>query len=150
MVVKHDSPMTRRRPWPPNDKCQEQPSLAMAFHGLPGRSLDATVTRRNGDEMRLSRSVSAKAALACCSSLTTLALAVSTFAVEATNYMPVSHHLTSHYRPVDPPTAPAPAATGPFWPNFGSYVPAPRKPETDGLSRNPEDCAGYGCIDNGG
>jgi hypothetical protein len=22
--------------------------------------------------------------------------------------------------------------------------------ETDGLSRNPEDCASYGCIDNGG
>ena len=32
----------------------------------------------------------------------------------------------------------------------GSYVPAPRKPETDGLSRNPDDCVKYGCIDNGG
>ena len=32
----------------------------------------------------------------------------------------------------------------------GSYVPAPRKPETDGLSRNPDDCAKYGCIDNSG
>jgi hypothetical protein len=30
-----------------------------------------------------------------------------------------------------------------------SYVPAPRKPETDGLSRNPDDCIAYGCIDNG-
>jgi hypothetical protein len=32
----------------------------------------------------------------------------------------------------------------------GSYVPAPRKPETDGLSRNPDDCVKYGCIDSGG
>ena len=32
----------------------------------------------------------------------------------------------------------------------GSYVPAPRKPETDGLSRNPDDCLKYGCIDNSG
>ena len=117
-----------------------------AARAILGRDRNAS----EGSEMRLSRSVSAKAALACCSSLTTLALAVSTFAVEATNYMPVSHHLTSHYRPVDPPTAPAPAATGPFWPNFGSYVPAPRKPETDGLSRDREDCVSYGCIDNGG
>src|SRR5271167_4328268 len=31
-----------------------------------------------------------------------------------------------------------------------SYVPAPREPETDGLSRNPADCVKYGCIDNGG
>jgi hypothetical protein len=30
------------------------------------------------------------------------------------------------------------------------YVPAPQEPETDGLSRNPDDCAKYGCIDNGG
>jgi hypothetical protein len=35
-------------------------------------------------------------------------------------------------------------------PSSGSYVPAPRKPETDGLSRNPDDCVKYGCIDNGG
>jgi hypothetical protein len=34
--------------------------------------------------------------------------------------------------------------------SLGSYVPAPRKPETDGLSRNPDDCAKYGCIDNSG
>ena len=33
---------------------------------------------------------------------------------------------------------------------FGSYVPAPRKPETDGLSRNRADCVKYGCIDSGG
>jgi hypothetical protein len=32
----------------------------------------------------------------------------------------------------------------------GSYFPAPRKPATDGLSRNPDDCVKYGCIDNGG
>jgi hypothetical protein len=43
------------------------------------------------------------------------------------------------------PAAPA------FFPfdSSGSYVPAPWKPETDGLSRNPDDCAKYGCIDNG-
>ncbi len=66
--------------------------------------------------------------------------------------MPVSQHLTLHHRSIDPRiTALAPAATGPFWPGiFGSYVPAPRQPETDGLSRNPDDCARYGCIDNGG
>ena len=102
--------------------------------------------------MRLSRSVSAKAALACCSLLTTLALAAPTLAAEATNHMPVSRHLTLHHRSVDPrTTALAPAATGPIRPGFfGSYVPAPRKPETDGLTRNPDDCAIYGCIDNGG
>jgi hypothetical protein len=44
---------------------------------------------------------------------------------------------------------PAAPAFFPFdW--LGSYVPAPRKPETDGLSRNPDDCVKYGCIDNGG
>jgi hypothetical protein len=101
--------------------------------------------------MRLSRSVGATSALACGFLLTTLALAAPTFAAEAGNHAPVSRHLTLHYRSVDPrPTALAPV-TGPLWPNFfGSYVPAPRKPETDGLSRNPEDCARYGCIDNGG
>ena len=101
--------------------------------------------------MRLSRSVNANAAVACGFLLTTLALAAPTFAAEATNHMPMSRHLTSHYRSVDPPTAPAPGAMGPFWPDFfGPYVPAPRKPETDGLSRDREDCARYGCIDNGG
>jgi hypothetical protein len=25
-----------------------------------------------------------------------------------------------------------------------------KQPRTDGLSRNPEDCAKYGCVDNGG
>jgi hypothetical protein len=44
-----------------------------------------------------------------------------------------------------------PAAPGFFlFDSSGSYVPAPRKPETDGLSRNPDDCVKYGCIDNGG
>jgi hypothetical protein len=104
------------------------------------------------DEMRLSRSVSAKGALACGFLFITLALEAPTFAAEARNHVPVSHHLTLHHRSVDPRTiALAPAATGPIWPDFfGSYVPARRKPETDGLSRNPNDCARYGCIDNGG
>jgi hypothetical protein len=103
-------------------------------------------------EMRLSRSVSAKGALACCFLLITLALEAPTFAAEARNHVPVSRHLTLHHRSLDRrTTALAPAATGLFWPGFfGSYVPAPTKPETDGLSRNPDDCARYGCVDSGG
>jgi hypothetical protein len=31
-----------------------------------------------------------------------------------------------------------------------SIFPLRRNHETDGLSRNPDDCAKYGCIDNGG
>jgi hypothetical protein len=104
------------------------------------------------DEMRLSRSIGAKSALACGFLFIALALPAPTFAAEARNHAPVSHHLTLHPRSIDPRfTALAPAATGPFWPGFfGSYVPAPRTPETDGLSRNPDDCVKYGCIDNGG
>ena len=103
--------------------------------------------------MRLSRSVSANAAMACGFLLTTLAFAAPTFAAEATNDMPVSRHPALYHRSAEPPrpTAPAPPVTGPFWPDFfGPHVPAPRKPETDGLSRDREDCARYGCIDNGG
>jgi hypothetical protein len=105
------------------------------------------------DEMRSSRSISAKAALACGFLLTALALAAPSSAAEARNLAPVSHHhLALHHRSVDPRAAaqvPAAPAFFPFgW--SGSYVPAPRKPETDGLSRNPDDCVKYGCIDNGG
>ena len=52
-------------------------------------------------------------------------------------------HKTAHHRVAD--FAKARALVSPK-----SYVPAPRKPETDGLSRNPDDCAKYGCIDNSG
>jgi hypothetical protein len=52
-------------------------------------------------------------------------------------------HKTAHHRVAE--FAKARALVSP-----GFYVPAPRKPETDGLSRNPDDCAKYGCIDNGG
>jgi len=102
--------------------------------------------------MRLSRSISAKGALACGFLFIILALQAPTFAAEARNHMPVSHHLTLHLRSVDPRiTALAPAATAFFlFGGSGSYVPAPRTPETDGLSRNPDDCVKYGCIDNGG
>jgi hypothetical protein len=101
------------------------------------------------DEMRLSRSISTKGALACG---ITLASEAPTFAAEARNHAPVSRHLILHHRSVDPrTTALAPAAPAFFlFDGYGSYVPAPRKPETDGLSRNPDDCVKYGCIDNGG
>jgi hypothetical protein len=52
-------------------------------------------------------------------------------------------HKPPHHRIAD--SAKARALVGP-----GSYVPASRKPETDGLSRNPDGCAKYGCIDNSG
>jgi hypothetical protein len=104
------------------------------------------------NEMRLSRSISAKGALACGFLFITLALEAPTFAAEARNHAPVSRHLTLHHRSVDPRAAAQVAAAPAFflfdW--SGSYVPAPRKPETDGLSRNPDDCVKYGCIDNGG
>jgi hypothetical protein len=105
------------------------------------------------DEMRLSRSISAKAALACGFLFITLALEAPTFAAEAGNHVPVSRHLALHHnRSFDPRTT-AQVPAGPAFFLFdwsGSYVPAPRKPETDGLSRNPDDCVKYGCIDNGG
>jgi hypothetical protein len=104
------------------------------------------------DEMRLSRSISAKGALACGLLFMTLALEAPTFAAEARNHAPVSHYLALHHRSVDPrATAQVPAAPAFFLFDWSrSYVPAPTKPETDGLSRNPDDCARYGCIDNGG
>jgi hypothetical protein len=104
------------------------------------------------DEMRLSRSISAKGAVACCFLLITLALEAPTFAAEARNHAPVSRYLALHHGSVDPRAA-AQVPAGPAFFLFdwsGSYVPAPRKPETDGLSRNRDDCAKYGCIDNGG
>jgi hypothetical protein len=102
------------------------------------------------DKMRLSTSISAKAALASGFLLAGLALAAPTSAAEP-DHAPVSRHLALHHRSIDPRfTARVPATTAPFWPDFGSYVPAQREPETDGLSRNPDDCVKYGCIDNGG
>ena len=102
--------------------------------------------------MRLSINIGAKAAaLAPAFLFAALALAAPTCAAEP-KHAPVSRHLALHHESVDPrAVARVPAATSPFWLDFfGSYVPAPRKPETDGLSRNPDDCARYGCIDNGG
>jgi hypothetical protein len=104
------------------------------------------------DEMRLSRSVNAKATLACGSLLMALALAAPSSVAEAKNLAPVSRHLALHHGSVDPRAVAQVPATPAFflfdW--SGSYVPAARKPETDGLSRNPDDCAKYGCIDGGG
>ncbi len=53
----------------------------------------------------------------------------------------VIHHRTGIARAEAPAPAPAYARARPY--PFGHH-------ETDGLSRNPNDCAAYGCIDNGG
>ena len=102
--------------------------------------------------MRLSRSMSAEAGLACGLVLAALALAAPSTVAVAGGDAPVSRYLTFHYKSVDPrAVAQVPAKPALFsLPFFGSYVPAPRTPETDGLSRNPNDCVRYGCIDNGG
>jgi hypothetical protein len=104
------------------------------------------------DEMRHSRSIKAEATLACGFLLVALALAAPSSVAEAKNHAPVSRYLALHHRSVDPrAAAQVPAAPAFFrFDGSGSYVPAPRKPETDGLSRNPDDCVKYGCIDNGG
>jgi len=72
-------------------------------------------------------------------------LAIPLFAIPALGASPAHEegHKTAHHRVAD--FAKARALVSP-----GSDVPAPREPETDGLSRNPDDCAKYGCIDNGG
>jgi hypothetical protein len=101
-------------------------------------------------EMRLSRTISAEAALACGFLLTALALVAPTSVAEARNHAPVSRYLALHHKSVDPrATARVPAGTVLFSPDFFGF-PAPRRAETDGLSRNPEDCVRYICIDNGG
>ena len=102
--------------------------------------------------MRLSRSISAEATFACGFLLMALALAAPSSVAEAKNLAPVSRHLALHHETIDPrAAAQVPAAPAFFlFDSSGSYVPAARKPETDGLSRNPDDCAKYGCIDSGG
>lgn len=102
--------------------------------------------------MRLSRNVRTEAALACGFVMTALVLAAPNTAAEAGSRATVTRHPTSQREFVDPRAiAQVPAAPAFFsLPSFGSYVPPPRKPETDGLSRNPNDCVRYGCIDNGG
>jgi hypothetical protein len=104
------------------------------------------------DEMRLSRSMHAEVALACGFVLTALVSAASSSVAEAGSSARLTRHLTWRHESVDPRAiAQVPAAPAFFsLPSVGSYVPAPRKPETDGLSRNPNDCVRYGCIDNGG
>ncbi len=51
------------------------------------------------------------------------------------------HHRSLAMRAQAP--APAPIFAPARWPAFGDH-------ETDGLSRNPDDCATYGCINSGG
>jgi hypothetical protein len=102
-------------------------------------------------QMRLSRRPLAELALTCGFMLTALAMTVSVSAAETGSKMAARRHLAVHHESVDPrATAQAPAKPTFFSFPFGSYVPTPRKPETDGLSRNPNDCVRYGCIDNGG
>jgi hypothetical protein len=61
-------------------------------------------------------------------------------------YRPVHHFQAIHHRGLAMRAqAPAPAMI--FAP---VRSPAFGDRETDGLSRNPEDCATYGCIDSGG
>jgi hypothetical protein len=102
--------------------------------------------------MRLSRRMSTEAGLACAFALATLTLATPNSVAHAGSSAPVSRYLIVHHNSVDPRAiAEAPKASALFSPSFfGSYVPVPRKPETDGLSRNPDDCVKYGCIDAGG
>jgi hypothetical protein len=103
------------------------------------------------DEMRLSRSMSTEAGLACAFALAALALAAPNSIAHAGSTAPVSRYLTVP-QTIDPRATAQVPATPTFFslPSFGSYVPAPRKPETDGLSRNPADCVKYGCIDSNG
>ena len=100
--------------------------------------------------MRLSRSMRTEAVLACGFVMTALVLAASNSVAEAGGSSAVTRHLTLHHEPFDPRATAQVPATPTFFslPSFGSYVPAPRKPETDGLSRNRADCV-YGCIDSG-
>jgi hypothetical protein len=100
--------------------------------------------------MRLSRSIHVEAALACGFVLTALVLGASNSAAEAGSGTAVSRHLSLQHKSVDPRAIAQVPPTPTLFslPSFGSYVPAPRKPETDGLSRNPNDCVKYGCIDN--
>jgi hypothetical protein len=79
--------------------------------------------------MRLSRSMSAEAGLACAFALATLALATANSAAHAGSSAPVSRHLTFHHKSVDPRAiAQVPATPALFSPDyFGSYIPSPRK-----------------------
>jgi hypothetical protein len=101
------------------------------------------------DEMRHSRSIKAEATLACGFLLMALALAAPSSAAEAKNHAPVGHYHALHHRAIDPRAAAQVPAAPAFslFDGSGSYVPSPRKPETDGLSRDPDNCK-YGCIDN--
>jgi hypothetical protein len=102
--------------------------------------------------MRLSRSMSAAAGLACVLALATLALPTPNSVAHAGSSAPVSRYLTFHHKSVDPRAiAQVPATPALFSLDFfGSYIPAPRKPETDGRSRNCADCVKYGCINSDG
>lgn len=101
--------------------------------------------------MRLSRSISAKGALACGFLLMGLSFTTPSSVAEAKTHAPVSLY-TVHHKSVDRRfTAQVPATPAFFlFDGSGSYVPAPTSRERDGLSRNPDDCARYGCIDSGG
>jgi hypothetical protein len=64
----------------------------------------------------------------------------------AARYGPVHTHRAIHHSisTMRAQTLAAAPAYLPVWPKpSGGH-------ETDGLSRNPDDCASYGCIDNGG
>jgi hypothetical protein len=76
-----------------------------------------------------------------------IALAAPISAYAALNdYGTVHHSRAIHHRSLAM-RAQAPAAVTIFAPAWSR---ASSAKETDGLSRNPDDCAAYGCIDNGG
>lgn len=72
-----------------------------------------------------------------------IALAVPLSANGAPSERARRHVLNHHRTVVMRAKAPRAVALAPARPAFGDN-------ETDGLSRNPDDCVTYGCIDSGG
>ena len=85
-----------------------------------------------------------------------LAAPVAAYVYDGASTPMLHHQMRHHLRPVLQwavrlsPRAEAPAAAAfpvsGFW--SPKYVPAPEEHETDRLSRNPDDCVTYGCVDN--
>ena len=63
---------------------------------------------------------------------------------------PVAHHRVIDHRQAVDSRAVAYARVLPFFGPYESSVNNNSSHETDGLSRNPDDCVRWGCVDNGG